>query len=251
MVTQDLFDDAEGEPGTVPGQPPSTLAEVRRLLMEHEVQTPRSLQKTLGPSELGTPCDRQIALKLAGAPRNREDGVKWAPWQGTVMHAGMADLLDWDNGRTPIPFPSHPRYLIEQRVHLDDEISGTGDAYDRDTGTVIDWKYVGITTIRDARRGRVKQEYQDQPQLYGMGFENAGFEVKWVRLVFLARTHNFEDSFEWTAPYDRRIAQRVLDRFYRVRNDLESGAVPAHMMPVSETACTWCPFAGNACELGG
>ena len=82
-MSDDLFDDAPAEPGTVPGQPASTLADVRRLLMDYEAQTPRSMQKTLGASELGTPCDRQIALKLSGAPRNPEDGPKWAPWQGT------------------------------------------------------------------------------------------------------------------------------------------------------------------------
>jgi hypothetical protein len=45
--------------GTMPA---STVAELRQVLIDYEAQRPRSMQKELGPSELGTPCQQQIAL---------------------------------------------------------------------------------------------------------------------------------------------------------------------------------------------
>src|SRR5690606_36102890 len=49
--------------------PPSTVDEMRAVLTALDASRPRSRQTALGPSELGTPCQRQLAYKLAGVPR--------------------------------------------------------------------------------------------------------------------------------------------------------------------------------------
>jgi hypothetical protein len=60
-----------------------TLTEIIRWADEN---SPRSLQAQIGPSELGTPCDRKLAYKLAN---NREINKRRDPWPaivGTGIH---------------------------------------------------------------------------------------------------------------------------------------------------------------------
>src|SRR5690606_10389784 len=174
------------------GPPPSTVAEMRDVLTSLDASRPRSRQTRLGPSELGTPCQRQLAMKLAGIPRRPADKrPPWAPMQGTAIHALMEEALRYHNARL-----GRQRWVIEERLQIDAEIAGHGDAYDTDTGTVVDWKYVGTTALRDLRRNvpneqLVKPDYRVQAHLYGYGHERAGRQVRWVRLVFLARSHDF------------------------------------------------------------
>jgi len=189
-------------------------------------------------------------MKLAGIPRRPADKrPPWAPMQGTAIHALMEEALRYHNARL-----GRQRWVIEERLQIDAEIAGHGDAYDTDTGTVVDWKYVGTTALRDLRRNvpneqLVKPDYRVQAHLYGYGHERAGRQVRWVRLVFLARSHDFDQSAEWTERYNPEIAIRALDRYYAtqdlIRNlDLANqpalwAAVPA---VVSDATCSWCPF---------
>src|SRR5690606_22850826 len=43
----------------------------------------RSAQTTLGPSEIGTPCDRRLALTVMGAAPVNPGGDGWAAFVGT------------------------------------------------------------------------------------------------------------------------------------------------------------------------
>ena len=54
---------------------------IRHAIAHH----PRSLQKRIGPSEVGTPCDRRIGYKLLGHTEN-ERGDAWKPTVGTAVH---------------------------------------------------------------------------------------------------------------------------------------------------------------------
>jgi len=228
--------------------PPSTVAEMRTALKDYDDNRPRSMQTTLGPSELGTPCQRQMAYKLSGATRQVINAPKWAAMQGTAMHALMEDVLGFHNGQL-----GRPRWVIEQRVDVDDEIGGAGDAYDADHALVVDWKYVGVTTLRKVRRKTVPVEqlvtpdYRVQAHLYGYGHERAGRPVRWVRLVLLARSHDYDDSAEWTERYRPEIAIAALDRYYATQDLVAAlglpdsglfGAVPA----TPGDACQWCEF---------
>jgi hypothetical protein len=237
--------------------PPSTVAEMRDVLTALDANRPRSLQRSLGPSELGTPCQRQIAMKVAGLPRQPEDKrPPWAPMQGTAMHTLMEEALRFHNQQL-----GRERWIIEERLEIDpgdghdiDPITGHGDAFDTDTGTVVDWKYVGVTTLRDVKRKTipnaqlVKPEYRVQGHTYGYGHERAGRRVEWVRLVFLARSHDYADSAEWTERYDPNIAIAAVDRFYATHdliNNLGLVANPAlwAVTPAAPgKACDWCPF---------
>ena len=244
--------DDHSRPRTIPaGPPPSTVAEMRDVLADLDASRPRSQQTSLGPSELGTPCQRQLAMKLAGVPRQLPDSrPSWAPMQGTAMHTLMEEALRSHNTKL-----GRERWVIEERLHMDAEISGAGDAFDTDTGTVVDWKYVGVTTLKKVKRKTipndqlVRPDYRVQAHLYGYGHQRAGRDVRWVRLVFLARSHNYDDSAEWTEAYQPEIAMKALHRYYATQDLLTALDVAANpgLWPVvpaatSDDVCTWCPF---------
>jgi len=246
------------------GPPPSTVRELRQVLIDFEAQRPRSMQTALGPSELGTACQQQIARKLAGAPRRPITEPTWAPFQGTAVHASMEDVVAFWNQQL-----GRERWLAEDELTVIEgvpamggyeypTVRGHGDAFDLDHGMVVDWKYVGNTALDKLRAGKrlgkhpaeqVSVEYRVQAHLYGMGHANKGREVRSVRLVLLARSWQYDDSQEWTEPYDEGIARKAIDRYWGIvdlvhdlggaqAGDLIS-AVPA---TPGKDVCKWCPF---------
>lgn len=232
-----------------PPMPPSTVRELHGVLTRFDAQRPRSRQVALGPSELGTPCDLQIALKLAAVAQRPESQVPWAAIQGTAMHVLMADVLAWANS------VEQAQWTIEQRLQVDDEIGGAGDAYDGRHAMVVDWKYTGSTALRKVARTTVPNadlvtpDYRVQAHLYGWGHEAAGRPVDWVRLVFLARSHDFGDSREWTERYDPQVAVDAMTRFYAIRETVVNvdGARDPRRLDIVAAApdkdtCKWCPF---------
>lgn len=149
---------------------------------------PRSLQKRIGPSELGNECEHCLAAKLAGWEQAPE--AAWLPAIGTFVHAGLATI-----------FEQHPdRYLVEHEVMVgwvgDTEIWGSSDLYDTHTGTVIDFKCVGATTLKKAKNGPSRR-YNVQAQAYGTGFVNAGHDVKRVAICYLPRNAVSLDQGVW------------------------------------------------------
>jgi hypothetical protein len=236
--------------------PPSTLVEIEAALARYEASRPRSVQRTLGPSELGTPCRRQMALKLAGVERHERGGLPWAPMCGTAVHSLMESVLEAENARL-----GRPRWVIEETVQLDDELKGHGDAYDSDHALVIDWKYTGTTARRKASRKTVANadlmspEYRVQAHLYGLGHENAGRPVRFVRVVMLARSHDFRESVEWTEEYRPDIALDAMTRFYATRDqvvNLDGATHPERLAAIEATpgdACKWCPFQRPGAEV--
>lgn len=229
-------------PAPAPVEPASTITELRGLLVNHEANSARSLQTHIGPSEIGVECQRALAYRITNTPEQPDHRVPWAPIIGTATHAYLADVLTAHNtqlGRT--------RWLVEERVWPTDDISGSGDAFDVDTGTVIDWKIVGDNSITKYRR-RMRPEYRIQAHIYGLGHERAGRDVRWVRIVCLARSHDYDKSWEWTEPYDPAVAIYALDRLYATHDLINGlnltdnpalwGAVPSQPSP----DCRYCRF---------
>lgn len=230
-------------------EPPSTITELRQVLIDYDASRPRSMQVALGPSELGTPCQQQMARKLAGAPRRPVDAPVWAPFQGTAVHAEMEKVVaHWNEqlGRV--------RWLAEDDLQIDDEISGHGDAYDLDYQMVVDWKHVGSTALNKLRaakragkpaKDQVSQDYRIQAHLYGLGHEIKGRPVRHVRLVLLARSWQYDDSDEWTEPYNPQLVDWALKRYYATK-DMLAAVGPANVALVpaapSSDACKFCPF---------
>lgn len=229
------------QPAT-PQPPASTIGELHDLLLSHEANSARSRQKKIGPSEIGIECQRALAYKLVGTPEQPDLRVPWAPIQGTAMHDYIADALTAHN-----TLLGRDRWIVEERVWPNDDISGSGDALDTDTGTVIDWKLVGDTSITKYRR-QMRPEYRIQAHLYGLGHERAGRDVRWVRIVCLSRGWDFGKSWEWTEPYNAEVAFRALDRMYATEElitQLDVAATPAlwGAIPATPTKeCRYCRY---------
>lgn len=220
-------------------EPPPTLAVVGPILTAYDASRPRSVQITLGPSEIGNPCMAQLVRKLAGMPETPRADVPWAPLCGTWVHDGMATALAWYNEQI-----GRERFIIEKRVWLNEVEHGRGDAFDVDINTVIDWKYVGSTALHEADMGRADPQYQVQIDLYGLGHENAGRRVDFVRLVYLARSHDYWAGREWTRAYDRGRAQAALSRLAVAKGYARAvqAGLPIDQIPLDHEGCTWCPF---------
>lgn len=246
------------------GEPSGTVPELGHVLMDFEASRPRTRQTRLGPSELGVPCDQQLARKIAGLPRKAAAAPAWAPLQGTAMHRQMEDVLHHWNERA-----GYLRWYIEDELSVDagtkviPPLTGAGDAFDRDYGMVVDWKLVGLSTLNKIRQARtrcapvaeqVSVQYRVQAHLYGYGHLRKGRDVKWVRLVFLARTHKFSDSLEWTEAFDPNVALDAIARYHTLyelvrRIDIANNPELISLIKASPgESCAFCPFHNPAAE---
>jgi hypothetical protein len=194
---------------------PVTLAhELRTILEAAMTNHPRTLQTRIGPSELGNPCDRCLAHKLGGTPDRPE--AAWLPQIGTAVHE-WAEMVILRHEFTRAALGMPPRFLPEHKVTVGQirgqDITGHSDVFDTHTGTVIDWKVVGTTTLRQAKAHGPSLGYSRQAQLYGKGWEDAGHQVTTVCIYYLPRNSvSLSDGYAWTAPYDRHDAERTLAR---------------------------------------
>lgn len=223
--------------------PPSTVVELEQILARFEADKPRSRQTALGPSEVGVECQRALAYRLLNTPEKRDDRLPWAPIVGTAVHATIAEALEADNARL-----GRVRWIVENRVHPAPDLSGSCDAYDTDHKIVCDWKIVGDKSLARLPQD-MSPEYETQAHIYGLGYENAGHTVEWVRICLLARSsHDFRLSREWTRPYDRGVAERALARVAETRKLItglrlaQGDAGWAEVPGRSSKPCSWCRY---------
>lgn len=203
---------------------------------------PRSLQRVIGPSEIGVPCVRRLAYKLCDWPAVNTDGDPWASIIGTAVHAWMEKTYEAENKRL-----GQERYLIERRVHIRGNIYGNSDLFDRALGCNEDWKIVGDDPLKKYRKNGPGDQYRIQQHLYGLGQENAGETVNDVSINFLPRTGRIDGLHVWTEPYDRSVAVDALDRLDNVMTALTALDPPNNpqawaLFPATESHCTYCPY---------
>lgn len=217
------------------------------VLGRHQNGSQRSLQTRIGPSEIGVSCQRQLAYKLSGAERINDEPLKWAPLLGTYGHAGIAEAFELDNRRRLLAgLPA--RWIVEQRVSVDDDLDGVTDLYDLERAEVVDWKLVGKTRLQHYKRHGPGDQYRVQGHTYGRGWSRQGFRVESVRIVFLPRwSHLLTDGWEWSEPYNEGLAVQALQRLAHTRRLVEglelvrSGRFDLVQATVGDD-CRFCPF---------
>jgi hypothetical protein len=230
------------------------LAErIAGLIVDTAINSPRSLQKRLGPSEVGDPCERRLTYKLLDWPQAVTEQDPAASIIGTGFHTWMEEAFT--RRQTNLP-DGRPRYRIEERVTVRDSpiegavVAGSSDLYDRATGTVWDWKLVGHTTLDAYRRKGPGPQYRTQAHLYGLGQENDGEQPKRVAICFVGRYHELRVHV-WTEPYDRQVALDALQRLDRIRHHVaDSEAATSDyghpwwtQIPADSAAkCRFCPW---------
>lgn len=199
-------------------QPTSLKDEIDRVIIDAIMDDDRSLQTTLGPSEMG--CPRCIARHFLGHQKldhttaRTADKVPWLPWIGTAMHSQLEATFTAENERL-VAEGLPPRWELEKRVPvgiIDGRyLSGSTDAWDVYTGTVIDWKLVGKTTLDAARRKGAPGTYRKQAHIYGRGRALLGYDVHHVAIYFLPRNAiRLSDGVFWTEPFNPELAEQAV-----------------------------------------
>ncbi|WP_326637312.1 hypothetical protein OG884_26625 [Streptosporangium sp. NBC_01755] len=215
---------------------------VVQTVLHAGAHAPRSLQRVIGPSEIGMPCTRRMAYKLCDHPAANTSSDPWASIIGTAVHSWMEQTYAAENARL-----GRERYVIERRLHIRGNVYGHADLYDRDLKVNNDWKVVGPDRLKDYRSKGPGPQYEIQAHLYGLGQENAGEQVEHVAITFLPRGGRIDGLHVWTAPYDRSIALGALERMDNVLAALTALDPPNNptawaMFPATEAYCTYCPF---------
>jgi hypothetical protein len=188
---------------------------------------PRSLQQSIGWSQIGLECDRRLLHHLRGTPVvNFPDPLLAVV--GTGIHSVLAEYyrrLDAGTGR----------YLVEQPV-LWQGVPGTADLHDRRRRTTVDWKTAPKSKVAHYRSQGPRKAQVVQVMGYGAALAAAGETVDHVALAYVPTDGKLTDLYVWRAPLDVEIAQRAVLRLADV------AAQPLPAVPSPGPLCTWCPF---------
>lgn len=226
-----------------------------RIVRELTKPSERDKQRKVGPSELGDLCERCLAEKLLGV-HVEEKTYPLAPMIGTAFHLYLETTLGLED------------YLKETKVTVGTiegygDICGTADGFDVSTGHVVDYKVLSKKKIKafssatffdgdynpefysdSLTEGQLKKYYY-QMQLYGLGMENAGYEVNHTSLILFPRDCTVESvmsaSHELCFKYNRDAALNVLERAKQIfkwanENRDNLGELDSH------PGCYYCAF---------
>lgn len=212
-------------------------------IKHHSTNAPRSLQRELGPSEVGDPCERKLGYKLWNVepptrPPSRNNDM-WKANVGTAIHTYLEDVYGDD-----------PDYDTEKRVTVGAWYDGTNshvlqgkcDLYIKSDDCVVDFKTTSTAMMEDYARGKLPEVYRTQIHMYGMGYENEGYPVKRVALLFLPRDNdlNVSTSVFYVEPYDRQVALTGLARLERIAKGSSGGDFES--LATASSYCSRCPW---------
>lgn len=204
-------------------------------------QNPRSAQKELGPSEIGTPCVRRLAYRLAEIEPVNTGFDPWAAIVGTAIHAWLDQAISmWcaEHGGTC-------DWLNEKALPFGEFAKGRSDLFQVSSGTVIDHKGAGPDVMRKVRRDGPPPGYVAQVQLYGLGYATLGYDVKRVGLAFYPRAGWLKDMYVWVTEYDQDVANGFIERMYataRILHGLNIIESPHRWEQIDATPSNDCGF---------
>lgn len=215
---------------------PRLWPKIRAIIETDIMNKPRSLQREIGPSELGTDCVHCLAAKLAGWESARQPA--WLPYTGTCIHERLERVFTSpqvmygglvEDG--PIPDDLRPLYRAERRVTVGRlqglsggyDLTGSIDLWDVEAGATIDWKYVSnASTLKQARAHGPSQQYRVQASLYGIGLAREGADVQLSCIYFLPRnSQTLKDAYPWERPFDPKPGRWALGRAQLLVNLLD------------------------------
>lgn len=179
---------------------------IREHIVDMVTHQPRSLQREIGPSELGTQCLHCLVKKLTGHGSGQIRDVAWLPFIGTSVHAQLERMFGGLDG-----------YETERTVlvgNLTDArpITGSIDLWDEHNSATCDWKIVGNSTLDDARRHGPSQQYKIQASLYGIGMSHT-HPVAASCIFYLPRNQpSLDAAWIYECPFDPRPGQWALAR---------------------------------------
>ncbi len=200
-----------------------TMQQITDIITSSIRDAPRSMQRAIGPSEIGIECDHCLAAKLAGW-HPAEPDTPWLPFIGTCVHEHYEHLFENVQG-----------CLVEQKVTvgeiLGQPITGSTDLYlvnqlgNARAGMTVDWKIVGDTTLRKVKAsGEPSYRYLVQAMLYARGWNMKGYLTSHVCIYFQPRNKLSltRDSYVWIGDYDEQIALDALTRCEQIARNLQA-----------------------------
>lgn len=224
---------------------------LENMILEEIWGHERSMQRVIGPSGLGTPCQSELAYRLM-SPDTREverPQEQWRQFVGTAIHNKLDDAGQRQPEGTLFP----ERRVTVGVVHLPGrgptEISGTGDvgvvAEDDGSIVVVDYKTGGITSLKEMRKNGPPKVYKRQVHLYGRGYELLGYRVTHVAILRLPSAGEWRDRVWFSEPYDRSIAERTLERASALGRAIDEHGLDAVLDVAGRVDhhCNRCPFA--------
>lgn len=236
---------APAVPMTVEGE--QIAAALKQLFFDYCNRTERSKQKTLGPSGVGTPCDRKIAMTLLDIPAVNPGWIdKWASFVGTCIHGGLAEVFEWANAGTG-------RYTTEMPLTFPSASvpKGTGDLLDRTYASFMDHKSLSAYGVKKFKEEGPPPHHRIQVQVYAYGARLRGEVVDKVVIIGWPREGNsLNDLYVWVEKYDPQIARDALARvdriaeaidIYQARNKYMGALDAARQFPVADDCkfCNW------------
>lgn len=193
----------------------------------------RSLQQTIGSSEVGHVCDRRVSYKVHNAPptNTKAQGGRLRRAIGTGVHLMLANVfIDLDKGSG--------QFLVETSVSYRG-IPGTADLVYRMGHVVVDWKTAKKAKIARVRKEGVPRYYQVQAQLYAAGLIARGEDIRHVAVVYIPIDIDNDEDLEqihvWLAPVNQAMADDAVDRLGRL-----SKVAPADAHATPDRMCGYC-----------
>lgn len=214
------------------------IDELRGVVRAHEKSRPRSMQVSIGPSEAGTECDRRLAYRMLQVSASNTSSDPWAAIVGTSVHAWLDTAFLAQNDRDGVE-----RWACDLKVQLGDYMRGSVDLYDKKTGTVIDHKVLGASTLKKFKADGPSEQYRTQVHLYACGLRLAGANVQNVAIAAWSRTGQLKDALWWSEPYDEARVERTLARLDALRSTTDAlGLAALPLIRTADAYCMWCPF---------
>lgn len=233
----------------------SIAARVKELFYAYDnrrTSDNRSAQVTMGPSEMGTPCDRRLALSLMRMPPVNPGGDGWAAFVGTCIHAGLEQMFVWADA-------GNGRFAVEQRLEFPSTLvpKGTADLIDRTLLMVTDHKCQGRWSRNKLKTQGLSPTYKIQAHVYAYGARLRGEKIEKIAIISWPRDEaTLEDLYVHVEDYDPAVVKQAFERVERIggeikdieagleaveRNDLEGKALAAANFTVADD-CRFCPF---------
>lgn len=172
----------------------TTLETVQAELSAYGASRPRSQQRESGGSQTFG-CRAESVLRLTGVPPS-DPRLSWPALVGSALHS----VLEAAAG---------PGVLTEHKVTYKGIVC-TVDRFDPATKTLTDYKSVADAgAVAVMKRTGPKRRQLAQINLGAAGLIDAGEDVQNVELLYLPRNGNLEQSWLWSAPFDRGFADEA------------------------------------------
>jgi hypothetical protein len=217
--------------------------QLMEMILWAERESPRTKQKEIGPSEIGAICDRRIGYRVAEVPACNIEADPWPAVVGTGLHMWLDKAINaWGVAH------NSQRWRTETSLPISDFVTGTGDLFDTETGTVIDHKGAGNEVMRQVRNDGPKPEHRVQVHLYGLGYQRLGHVVNKVAVVYYPRAGWLRDCYVWVDDFKPDVAYAALNRLGDIAQDIVKHDVFANphrwnLVPAtSSNACGLCDW---------